>query len=99
MSDLSAVPPPSPQPQQATSEQVDNVVKVRASEAGTAAMLMTTRPGWRTTEFWVTLFVAAAGVLTNVYSNKPWAQVAGAVAAALVSMGYVQGRSKIKAAP
>lgn len=83
-------------PAQATAEQVDNVVKVRASEALTAAAVMATRPGWRTTEFWVTLFVAAAGVLTNAYSTKPWAQAAGAVAAALVSMGYVNSRARVK---
>lgn len=94
MSDLSAPPVAPTQP---SAEQVDNIVKVRLSEASTAAAVMATRPGWRTTEFWLTLFVTVAGILAPLHGGNVFAQSAGAIAAALVSMGYISGRSKVKA--
>lgn len=55
------------------------------------------KPGIKTTEFWLSL---AATVLCGVaasYADQAWAQVAGVIGAALITMGYGASRAKAKA--
>lgn len=58
------------------------------------------KPGWKTTEFWVTvvygLIVAAvsSGILGP--ETDPWPKFLGLVAGGLLASGYVIGRSIIK---
>jgi hypothetical protein len=68
---------------------------------------MTQKPGWQTTEFWVTAVVqvvglmAAAGVFTSEQAQQ-WqrvAEMAGGLIAMIVSnFAYAQSRAKVKAA-
>ncbi len=55
-----------------------------------------TRPGIRTTEFWLALIVVLGGELSAAYSSQPWAQVVGHVAAALSALGYGFSRARVK---
>ena len=53
------------------------------------------RLGLNTTEFWLSLIVAACNVITATYNHTEGAQLAGLLSAALVSMGYGHGVTKI----
>lgn len=55
------------------------------------------KPGIKTTEFWVALVVTTLGGAAVVFSNSPWAQLGGIVAAALASAGYSFSRGATKA--
>lgn len=54
------------------------------------------KPGIQTTEFWLALVVAIAGVITTTYAESPWAKIAGIVAAAGTAMGYGAQRAAVK---
>ncbi len=56
------------------------------------------RRGVRTSEFWLALFVAVASAIPAAWATSPWAQAAGAIAAALASMGYGMARAEVKKA-
>lgn len=65
---------------------------------------MDTRPGWTTTEFWVTLLTGAIAVLvllnTNLDADKLSAivPVAALLMAGAASAAYSHSRAKVKAA-
>jgi len=56
----------------------------------------TTRPGLRTTEFWLALAATALSAAAAIYAEKEWAQVAGIIATALVAGGYGFARQAVK---
>ena len=61
------------------------------------------KPGWKTSEFWLTklaMVLGAAMVIAPLFlPGDHWAiQVAGAILAALSSHGYSSSRGKVKAA-
>lgn len=55
-----------------------------------------TRPGLKTTEFWLAMIVTIGGMVASVYAEAQWAQVAGMVAAALAAAGYGFSRAGVK---
>lgn len=55
-----------------------------------------TRPGLRTTEFWLALIVTLGGAAAGIYAEAQWAQVVGILAATLVTAGYGFSRSGVK---
>lgn len=57
------------------------------------------KPGYRTTEFWLTAAAAVTGLLISsgiVPTESAWAEALGLVAAALASMGYSVSRGAAK---
>lgn len=61
------------------------------------------KPGYKTTEFWLTMAVmvlgalAASGVFDNMQqSDNPWVKLAGVVGMALAAMKYTGSRTKAK---
>ena len=62
------------------------------------------KPGWKTTEFWLTLFAAGAGVLvaTGVLSNEDVVTlqelIMGVVLAVLPIWEYIKSRTEVKTA-
>ena len=67
-----------------------------------------TKPGWKTTEFWLTMpavvlgILATAGVFTPEEANtlgQAITQIAGAVISALGVFGYNLSRGKAKGGP
>ena len=59
---------------------------------------MDTKPGLKTTEFWVAMAVVAAAVVGSVYSRHEWGQIAAGIAGALASAGYSFSRAAVKTA-
>lgn len=60
---------------------------------------METKPGFKTTEFWLSLAAAAVGSVVAadiIPSEGPWVQVIGLVSAALVALGYTGARFNLK---
>lgn len=57
---------------------------------------METKPGIKTTEFWLALIVTIGGAVAAVYTEAPWAKVLGLVASALASAGYSFSRAQVK---
>lgn len=55
------------------------------------------RSGIKTTEFYLALVVVILGALATLFEDNPYAQMAGALAAALASAGYGISRAKSKA--
>ena len=55
-----------------------------------------TRPGLKTTEFWLALIVTLGGAVAGIYAEAQWAQVAGILAATLVTAGYGFTRAGVK---
>lgn len=55
-----------------------------------------TKPGVKTSEFWLAFAVTVMGAIASV-SDSPVAQVSGLVAAALASAGYGLSRGRAKA--
>lgn len=58
-----------------------------------------TRPGWKTTEFWLTLAanLAGAALAAGLFpADSTWAKIAGVVVMALATMGYSFSRGKAK---
>ncbi len=61
----------------------------------------TTRPGIRTTEFWLALAVCIGGACAAIYVDEDWAKVAGLASSTLVAAGYSfcrQGVKRVEAA-
>jgi len=59
------------------------------------------RPGYKTTEFWLSLAAVAVGAVqaSGIVPNEGiWAQVLGTVTVALVALGYTGARLSIKKA-
>lgn len=52
--------------------------------------------GMKTSEMWITVSVVVMGAVAATFSDQPWAQAAGAIAAALASAGYGLSRSRVK---
>ena len=60
---------------------------------------MDSKPGYRTTEFWLSLGAAAVGACVTaevIPVDSPWMQVVGLVSAALVALGYTGARLNLK---
>ena len=57
------------------------------------------KPGYKTTEFWLTLFaiilgsILAAGLIPT---EGPWLQIAGVAETAFIAMGYTGARLNLK---
>ena len=62
-----------------------------------------TKPGYKTTEFWLSLlatllgFLLASGVMDTVPEQSWIARLVGGAVAALASLGYSASRAKVKA--
>jgi len=60
------------------------------------------KPGYKTTEFWLSLlatllgFVMASGLLDSAPQDSWVARVVGGIVAALASLGYSASRAKVK---
>ncbi len=54
------------------------------------------KPGLKTSEFYMAMAVVLLGALASVYADAEWAKAAGMVAAALASAGYGFARSQVK---
>ena len=63
---------------------------------------MATRPGYKTTEFWLTSaaevvgLVMLSGVLEEAGEGSWVTKLVGGVVAVLAALGYTAGRSKVK---
>ncbi len=58
-----------------------------------------TKPGWRTTEFWLSSIAVVLGAALSsgiLPSEGPWAKLVGAALAALTALGYTAARTKAK---
>lgn len=55
-----------------------------------------TRPGLKTTEFWLALIVTVIGAIAGVYAETDIGRVAGLVAATLAAAGYGFSRAGVK---
>ena len=61
-----------------------------------------TKPGYKTTEFWLSLlatalgFVLASGALDAAGEDSWIAKLVGGAVAALAALGYTAGRAKVK---
>lgn len=55
-----------------------------------------TKPGLKTTEFWLALAVTVGGAVASVYADTDVGRVAGIVAATLASAGYGFARASVK---
>lgn len=58
------------------------------------------KPGWKTTEFWLTTIAAVLGAILGsgiVPEVGIWAQIAGVVTTLLATLGYQVSRTKVKA--
>lgn len=57
------------------------------------------KPGYKTTEFWLTAFATLVGLALAsdvIPTDGPWAKIVGLAAAVLSSMGYTVSRAKTK---
>lgn len=61
-----------------------------------------TKPGYKTTEFWLSTIamalgaLMASGALDKVPADSIWAKIVGGVIVVLASLGYTAGRAKVK---
>ena len=65
----------------------------------TPVTVTTPKPGYRTTEFWLSLAAVAVGAVQAsgfVPNESVWAQVLGTITVALVSLGYTGARLSMK---
>lgn len=61
---------------------------------------MEIKPGWKTTEFWLTVAAQVVGMLLAsgvVHDGSGFAQALGVAATALAAAGYSVSRGKVKA--
>lgn len=62
----------------------------------------TIKPGYKTTEFWLTLLamllstLLASGVMDDVKEDSIWGKIVGGAVAILVTLGYQVRRTKVK---
>jgi len=54
------------------------------------------KPGWKTSEFWLSLLAQGAGLVAALSSNGAAVQIAGLVVAVLSQLGYTSSRGKAK---
>ena len=75
-------------------------VRVSAVEsAGTTTPTPTAKPGWKTSEFWLSSLATVGGILLAsgaVAEGTAAAQVVGGILALLASLGYTASRTSIK---
>jgi hypothetical protein len=60
---------------------------------------MELKPGYKTSEFWMSLFAVAIGAIQAsgvVPMEGPWGQILGTATAALVALGYTGARLSMK---
>lgn len=55
-----------------------------------------TKPGIKSTEFWMALVVVVGGAVAAVYADKQWAKVVGMAVSGLVAAGYGFQRAMVK---
>jgi hypothetical protein len=63
-------------------------------------MIAPTKPGYQTTEFWLSLAATVVGALLAsgaIEAGTVWDRIAGTIAATLAAMGYSSARAKVKA--
>ena len=63
---------------------------------------MDKKPGFKTTEFWLSLCAVALGAVIGsgaIPSDGPWVQVVALLNTALVAMGYTGSRLTLKNGP
>jgi hypothetical protein len=68
-----------------------------AAPTGTAAP--TAKPGWKTSEFWLSSLATVGGILLAsgaVAEGTAAAQVVGGIVAVLASLGYTASRTALK---
>jgi hypothetical protein len=57
------------------------------------------KPGYKTTEFWISLIAVALGAVQAsglVPNESPWGQMVGMAVVTLVSLGYTGSRLNLK---
>lgn len=57
------------------------------------------KPGWKTTEFWLSLVVIIIGALLSsglLEGTGKWQQIVGAIASVLTALGYTWTRGRVK---
>jgi len=55
------------------------------------------KPGWKTTEFWLSLLAIGVSLVTALFNPQSTiAQIAGVIGAVLASLGYSASRSSVK---
>jgi len=57
------------------------------------------KPGYKTSEFWLTTLVTLTGLLTAsgvIQSGSSWDKIVGLVVSALAAMGYSASRGSVK---
>ena len=57
------------------------------------------KPGYRTTEFWMTLIILVLGVLVQsgvLPSNGEWSKAVAMLVQGLVALGYSRSRGQVK---
>ncbi len=59
------------------------------------------KPGWKTSEFWVTAAEQTVGMLaaSGAFANNMWVQLAGVLLSAVSGLTYKQSRTKAKTVP
>lgn len=73
-----------------------------SAPASVAIVVPPPKPGWKTTEFWLTLLALgltqlyASGV-TDSHADSSWVKAIAFFAAALTAAGYAVSRGKVKA--
>ena len=54
------------------------------------------KPGYRSTEFWISAVGMIGGLVLSVVPETPWAQMIGVLLSACCGMSYTMGRSWAK---
>jgi hypothetical protein len=55
------------------------------------------KPGWKTSEFWISTIGMVSGVAMAHMPNNPYTQIIGAILSAVCGSSYTLGRSHTKA--
>ena len=81
------------------SEETTTVTTTAPVTTTTTAPVVPVKPGYKTTEFWLTTAAALVGALIAsgiIPATGPWAQVVGLVCAVLGTLGYTVARGQAK---
>jgi len=57
---------------------------------------MTSKPGWKTSEFWISALGMVSGVVMSSMPSNPYTQIVGAILSAVCGSSYTLGRSHTK---
>lgn len=60
---------------------------------------MNAKPGYKTTEFWLSFAVTVTGIVVSSGAVTPgsyWERAIGVIAATLAALGYTSSRAKVK---